>query len=87
MYGPPDQSRAGQFGYSLTPAQEPVEPEDELEELEELELLELEELELLDVLFELLLELEELELLEEEELLEVVLPPPKVTSTQLKKRS
>ena len=60
MYGPPDQSRAVQLGYSFTPAQLPLPPE----VLDELELLEL--LELLDEL-ELL---EELELLDELELLE-----------------
>lgn len=65
MYGPPDQSRAVQFGYSFTPAQLPP-PELLAElELEELELEEeLEELEL-DELDEL--ELVELELLELEE--------------------
>lgn len=79
MYGPPDQSRAVQFGYTFTPSQlPPVEPEVLLDDEE---LLELDEDELLEEELELVVD--ELELLEEEledelELLELEeeLPPP-----------
>ena len=68
LKGPPSQSLAVQFGYTLTPLQLPLVPPEVLDELELLELedeleeevLELEELELLE------LELLELELLDEE---------------------
>ena len=84
MYGPPDQSRAVQFGYTFTPSQlPPVEPDVLLEDEELLELDE-DELELLEEELELVVD--ELELLEEEledeldelELLELEeeLPPP-----------
>jgi hypothetical protein len=89
LYAPPDQSLAVQLGYTFTPPQlPPVEPELEELLLDELELLELEELlELLELEEELLEELElDEELLDELELL-VEEPPPKFTSTQLKKRS